>query len=207
MNDVAEADRSDAALDAGRLSGVLGEHRRWFVLTGAGCSTQSGIPAYRDESGAEIWFRELVLLYQDEVPLQSGQEAFHCLNPAMGCGAVLANVSGGVDPDTTGHKAFNYRAEPIWARLGLAPDTRLGTVAGLDVSASVSIALAAAFSLVTEPRQSLALLAGAFMAHALIDVAHRPGWLSPAIAPRWFTVGCAAYDVYLAALCYWARRR
>lgn len=93
------------------------------------------------------------------------------------------------------------------AWLGLAVRSSGEPLAGLDVSASVSIVLAAAFSLVTEPRQSLALLAGAFMAHALIDVAHRPGWLSPAIAPRWFAVGCAAYDVYLAALCYWARRR
>ncbi|HWO12588.1 MAG TPA: NAD-dependent protein deacetylase [Polyangiaceae bacterium] len=52
MSDAAEGDRSEAALGVGRLSGVLGEHRRWFVLTGAGCSTQSGIPAYRDETGA-----------------------------------------------------------------------------------------------------------------------------------------------------------
>lgn len=34
------------------LSQRLQDHRRWFVLTGAGCSTESGIPAYRDETGA-----------------------------------------------------------------------------------------------------------------------------------------------------------
>jgi len=44
--------------DAGRSSGhellaqQLQLHASWFVLTGAGCSTESGIPAYRDESGA-----------------------------------------------------------------------------------------------------------------------------------------------------------
>jgi NAD-dependent SIR2 family protein deacetylase len=37
---------------ASALSDALRRHSRWFVLTGAGCSTQSGIPAYRDESGA-----------------------------------------------------------------------------------------------------------------------------------------------------------
>jgi NAD-dependent SIR2 family protein deacetylase len=52
MSDTAEPPRCDAAPDASQLSGVLGRHRRWFVLTGAGCSTQSGIPAYRDETGA-----------------------------------------------------------------------------------------------------------------------------------------------------------
>ena len=38
-------------------------------------------------------------------------------------------------------------------------------------------------------------------AHAVLDVAHRPGAL-PGIAPRWYLVGCAIYDVYIGALCY-----
>src|SRR3954462_5282911 len=29
----------------------IADHRRVFVLTGAGCSTASGIPDYRDENG------------------------------------------------------------------------------------------------------------------------------------------------------------
>jgi hypothetical protein len=40
-----------------------------------------------------------------------------------------------------------------------------------------------------------------------VDIAHRPGWLSPDLAPRWYIVGCASFNVYLAALCYLARRR
>lgn len=39
--------REDAALAL-----ELQRHGRWFVLTGAGCSTESGIPAYRDAHGA-----------------------------------------------------------------------------------------------------------------------------------------------------------
>jgi len=43
-----------AALDA--LRDFMGAHPRLFVLTGAGCSTGSGIPDYRDEAGA--WKRK-----------------------------------------------------------------------------------------------------------------------------------------------------
>jgi NAD-dependent SIR2 family protein deacetylase len=35
-----------------QLSGFLDQHRRLLVLTGAGCSTGSGIPDYRDRDGA-----------------------------------------------------------------------------------------------------------------------------------------------------------
>ena len=93
------------------------------------------------------------------------------------------------------------------AWMGLAVRAGGEPLAGLDVSVAVGCAIAAALALLSEPRAALALLAAVFMAHALVDIAHRPGWLPPTIAPRWFTVGCAAYDVYLAALCYWARRR
>ena len=55
----------DEPLEPSALSDVLGRHRRWFVLTGAGVSTLSGIPAYRDECGAwkhaaPIQFRDFV---------------------------------------------------------------------------------------------------------------------------------------------------
>jgi hypothetical protein len=93
------------------------------------------------------------------------------------------------------------------AWLGLAVAARGEPLAALDITASIAAAVVAAIALVSEPRQALGVLSAAFMAHALIDVAHRPGWLAPGLAPRWFVVACAAYDVYLAALCYWARRR
>src|SRR5262245_27969154 len=34
------------------LHDLARRHHRWFVLTGAGISTDSGIPAYRDQDGA-----------------------------------------------------------------------------------------------------------------------------------------------------------
>ncbi|MCX7902438.1 MAG: NAD-dependent protein deacetylase [Burkholderiaceae bacterium] len=45
-----------------RLAAWLARHRRWFVLTGAGCSTASGIPDYRDSAGA--WKRAMPMTFQ-----------------------------------------------------------------------------------------------------------------------------------------------
>ena len=45
-----------------RLQDFIAAHRRVFVLTGAGCSTASGIPDYRDEQGA--WKRTPPVTYQ-----------------------------------------------------------------------------------------------------------------------------------------------
>lgn len=47
------------------LASWLDRHRRWFVLTGAGCSTASGIPDYRDHNGA--WKRKQPVLLQSFV--------------------------------------------------------------------------------------------------------------------------------------------
>ena len=46
-----------------KLRDWLDRHRRIFVLTGAGCSTDSGIPDYRDANGS--WKRRPPILYQD----------------------------------------------------------------------------------------------------------------------------------------------
>lgn len=53
-----------AAPDAIRaLDAFIGTHARLFVLTGAGCSTASGIPDYRDGEGA--WKRKPPVNHQD----------------------------------------------------------------------------------------------------------------------------------------------
>ena len=77
----------------------------------------------------------------------------------------------------------------------------------LEVTLAVATILFAAWTLQRETRQSLIFLCAGFLSHALIDISHRPGWLSDGLAPRWFTIGCAAFDVYLAALCFWVQRR
>lgn len=45
-----------------RLAEFIAAHRRLFVLTGAGCSTDSGIPDYRDEDGG--WKRAPPVTFQ-----------------------------------------------------------------------------------------------------------------------------------------------
>ena len=77
----------------------------------------------------------------------------------------------------------------------------------IELSLSIATMIFAAWTLHHETRQSLQLLSLGFLIHALIDISHRPGWLAPDLAPRWFTVGCAAVNVYMAAVCYLAQRR
>ncbi len=50
------------AAAAGRLADWLQRHRKVFVLSGAGCSTASGIPDYRNEDGS--WKRRQPVTYQ-----------------------------------------------------------------------------------------------------------------------------------------------
>jgi hypothetical protein len=73
---------------------------------------------------------------------------------------------------------------------------------GFDIAFAVGFFVVAATTMVRDPRQALTVLALAFAAHAVIDVAHRPGWLPEGISPRWYLLGCAIYDVYIGALCY-----
>ena len=57
--------RSDPVIggpDHDRLSEFLERHSRLFVLTGAGCSTESGIPDYRDADGG--WKRSAPVMLQ-----------------------------------------------------------------------------------------------------------------------------------------------
>jgi NAD-dependent SIR2 family protein deacetylase len=52
----------NADRDDDRLREFLGRHARLFILTGAGCSTESGIPDYRDANGG--WKRAAPVMLQ-----------------------------------------------------------------------------------------------------------------------------------------------
>ena len=58
---------------------------------------------------------------------------------------------------------------------GVAHENDLGV--GFDIALAVCFLLVAAFTMVRDPRQALTILALAFAAHAVVDVAHRPGLL------------------------------
>ena len=73
---------------------------------------------------------------------------------------------------------------------------------GLDIALAVGFFLVAAATLVRDPRQALTIIALAFAAHAVVDVIHRPGGLPDGIAPRWYALGCAVFDVYVGAVAY-----
>jgi len=91
--------------------------------------------------------------------------------------------------------------------MGLAIAGATIATAHLDLAIGMLFVGLAGLILQREPRQALLLATGGFLLHAIVDIAHRPGWLSPDLVPRWFVIGCASYDIVIAAICYWARRR
>lgn len=67
-------------------------------------------------------FREFVLIYQDDLSLQTKD------------GAPLFNLREADDAEDTGAKAFNYRTEPLWARLGAGSAAEFNVMNSLDQS-------------------------------------------------------------------------
>ncbi len=57
-------------------------------------------------TNATVLFREHVVMYQDDLSVLQN-------------GVPLKNIGGEDDAEDTGFKAFNYRSEPLWARVGL----------------------------------------------------------------------------------------
>lgn len=88
------------------------------------------------------------------------------------------------------------------AYLGFAAllENRLG--GGLDVVLAVGFLIVAITATLREPREALTILALGFIAHALVDILHRPGALPTVITPRWYLLGCAILNLYTATLCY-----
>jgi hypothetical protein len=93
------------------------------------------------------------------------------------------------------------------AWVALAASHGAQPLGGIDLMIAIALIVLATWTLQRETRSALAWLCGAFLAHAIIDTAHRPGGLTPDLAPRWFTLGCAAFNLLLSALCFWALRR
>lgn len=88
------------------------------------------------------------------------------------------------------------------AYLGLAAVHEMQTGVGFDVALTAGFFVLAGYTMTCDPRQALTLVALGFGAHAILDIAHRPGVLPEAIAPRWYTVGCAVWNVVIGAACY-----
>lgn len=88
------------------------------------------------------------------------------------------------------------------AYLGFAALHESQTGVGLDIALAAGFLVLAGYTLTSDPRQALTLIALGFGAHALLDIAHRPGLLPETIVPWWYTVGCAVLNVVLGAFTY-----
>jgi manganese oxidase len=73
-----------------------------------------------DQRGRQL-FREFSLLYQDDLSLQQN-------------GLPIPNIGETDDSEDSGRKAFNYRMEPIWGRLGVGPGADNNVFRSLDLS-------------------------------------------------------------------------
>ena len=93
------------------------------------------------------------------------------------------------------------------AWVGLAAARHAQLLSSVDLTIAIGAILLAMWTLHRETRTALVVLCAAFLTHAIVDTAHRDGWLAADLAPRWFTLGCAAFNLYLSALCFWVQRR
>jgi len=124
----------------------------------------------------------------------------------------IAHVDPGVPERLIGELRLAQLAAIVLAGLGAVPiglaiGAQLGGAVHLDAALGLVFMTIAAYVLLRDPQGALWLAAAGFILHALFNLAHRPGWLEPSLAPRWYVVGCSIYDVYLAGICYWAGRR
>jgi hypothetical protein len=93
------------------------------------------------------------------------------------------------------------------AWIGLAAGRQSQLLSGMDLTVAIGLILTAAFTLTRDVRGALAILCVGFLVHAIIDAAHRPDWMGTDVAPLWFTLGCAGFNLILSALCYRVQRR
>jgi hypothetical protein len=78
-------------------------------------------------------FHEQVLLFQNNVNLRFGS-AWN----GFAAGAAVPNLAEAEDPEDSGQKAINYRTEPLWFRMGFAPNAPLSTTRTFDFRNSLS---------------------------------------------------------------------
>jgi len=79
----------------------------------------------KSSTGA-LLFREFVLNYQDDLTMQNA------------AGVAMRNNRAADDSEDSSMKAFNYRNEPLWARLGLPPESTLQTLNAQDYTNTLS---------------------------------------------------------------------
>lgn len=79
---------------------------------------------HTDDAGAAQQFHEFVLVLQNDVNMRQGS----------GDGSPVPSIPDEGDSEDAGQKAFNYRTEPLWLRMGHAADTPLEITRTFDFS-------------------------------------------------------------------------
>ncbi len=91
--------------------------------------------------------------------------------------------------------------------IGLAVSAPAASGATVEVLVGLATIGVSLIVLRREPREALVALGILFLLHAVFDGAHQPTLIVADFVPRWWTIGSAMYDVYIAALCLVAIRR
>ena len=85
------------------------------------CLESAATVSYRGPDGRDGSFREFVVIYQNDATIQHR-------------GRPLPNLRNGDDAEDSGQKGFNYRTEPLWARLGAHPSASPNDMLTYDYS-------------------------------------------------------------------------
>jgi len=89
-------------------------------------------------------FRDFVLVYEDDLNMRCKGCGIAPGTPGAGPAAdadAIPNLAEAEDPEDSGQKAFNYKTEPLWLRMGFKPSTPLTETRNLDFTDVLSSAL------------------------------------------------------------------
>lgn len=100
------------------------------------CSNASATVYYGEDHKRA--FRDFVLIYQDDVSLRQTYPHNEDDWAQPQTSVALPNLRNADDAEDTGQKAFNYRTEPLWARLRALPAADPETMAGYDFTNAFS---------------------------------------------------------------------
>ncbi len=100
------------------------EHATWTEDPKMRAAATVTDPTAADEFNAQ--FREFVLTFQSDINMRYGD------------GSEIKPPPDGEDPAERGQKAFNYRAEPIWFRMGFQPETPFSVTRTFDFTKVLS---------------------------------------------------------------------
>lgn len=116
--------------------------------------------------------------------------------PARRIGELRAATAAALVLGATGATAVGF---------GVAQPT--AATAALEIALGLLFVGTAGWMSLRDPHDALLIASLAFLAHAALDLAHRPGWLSTDLVPHRFLIAAAVYDASIATLCFVARWR